>query len=230
MDWGYPVLVLALLQAVLISVTLILLPLTLGPTRRAFAQAPPLLRRRVAIYFLALGLGFMAIEIPFLQRFTLFLSHPAYAAAVVLAAFLVFAGFGARYSGRLAASARWPFAAVMALALLYVVALPPLLAALMGLPQLAKVLLTIALVAPLAFCLGMPFPLGLAAVANSSGVPAEADAGAALVPWAWAINGFASVVATLGAALLAIHWGHSAVILLAVVLYAVAAVQFPRRY
>jgi len=50
------------------------------------------------------------------------------------------------------------------------------------------------------------------------------------VPWAWAINGFASVVATLGAALLAIHWGHSAVILLAVVLYAVAAVQFPRRH
>ncbi len=226
MDWGYPVLVLALLQAVAISVTLILLPLALGPTRRAFAQAPPLLRRRVPVYFLALGLGFMAMEIPLLQRFTLFLAHPAYAAAVVLAAFLVFAGFGARFSRRLAASARWPFLAIMALALLYAVGLPPLLAALMGLPQAAKVMVTIALVAPLAFCLGMPFPLGLAAVARRTAAPT--DAGAALVPWAWAINGFASVVATLGAALLAIHWGHSAVVLLAMALYGLAAVQFPR--
>lgn len=225
MDWGYPVLVIALLQAVLISLALILLPLTLGPTRRAFAQAPPRLRRRVAVYFLALGLGFMAIEIPLLQRFTLFLSHPAYAAAVVLAAFLVFAGFGARYSRRLAASARWPFVAIMTIALLYVAVLPPLLAALMGLSQAAKVLATIALVAPLAFCLGMPFPLGLAAVARRSASPT--NAGAALVPWAWAINGFASVIATLGAALLAIHWGHSAVVLLAAILYAIAAVQFP---
>jgi hypothetical protein len=219
LDWGYPVLVLALAQAALVSLALILLPLALGRTRHDFAQAPAPLRRRVAIYFLALGMGFMAIEIPFLQRFTLFLSHPAYAAAVVLAAFLVFAGLGARFSRRLAPASMRPFVAIVLLALLYVVALPPLLAALMGLPQAAKVLLTIALVAPLAFCLGMPFPLGLAALA------AEAET---LVPWAWGINGFASVVATLGAALLAIHWGHSAVVLLAVILYAIAALRFPR--
>ena len=218
MDWGYPVLVVALLQAVLISLALIVLPLALAGTRRAFAGTAPVLRRRVAVYFLALGLGFMAIEIPFLQRFTLFLSHPLYAAAVVLAAFLVFAGLGARHSARVAQGARWPFAAVVAIALFYVAALPGLLAALMGLAQAWKVVLTIALIAPLAFCLGMPFPLGLAAVA------ARAEA---LVPWAWGINGFASVVATLLATLLAIHWGQSAVVVLAAALYLVAAGQFP---
>ena len=217
-DWGYPVLVMALLQAVLASLLLILLPLALAGTRQAFAAARPALRGRVAIYFLALGLGYMAIEIPFLQRFSLFLSHPLYAAAVVLAAFLIFAGLGALFSARLAPQARWPFVAIAVIALLYVALLPSLLAAATGLAQGWKILLTVLLVAPLAFCLGMPFPLGLAAVA------ARAEA---LVPWAWGINGCASVVATLLATLLSIHWGYSLVVVLAVLLYAVAAAQFP---
>jgi hypothetical protein len=219
LDWGYPVLVLALLQAAAASALLILLPLALASTRHAFAAAPARLRRRVPVYFLALGLGFMSIEIPFLQRFTLFLSHPATAAAVVLAGFLIFAGLGARFSARLAPGVRWPYLAIVACALLYAVALPPLLTALMSLAQGWKILLALLLVAPLAFCLGMPFPLGLAAVA------AEAEP---LVPWAWGINGFASVVATLLATLLSIHFGQTLVVVLAVALYALAAWQFPR--
>jgi SAM-dependent methyltransferase len=219
LDWGYPVLVMALVQATAVSLLLILLPLALSDTRHAFAAAPATLRRWVPGYFLALGLGFMAIEIPLLQRFTQFLSHPLYAAAVVLSAFLVFAGLGARFSARLRADARWPFVAIAAMVGAYAFLLPSLLAESMGLAQGWKVLLTMLLVAPLAFCLGMPFPLGLAAVA------ARAEA---LVPWAWGINGFASVVATLLATLLAIHWGYSMVLLLAVVLYVVAALQFPR--
>lgn len=218
MDWGYPVLVMALVQAVAVSALLIVLPLMLGRTRDAFRAAPAALRRRGAVYFLALGLGFMAIEIPFLQRFTLFLSHPSYAAAVVLAAFLIFAGLGARHSSRLPPGARWPFAAIAAIALLYLIVLPPLLAALMGQPLPWKMLLTIALVAPLAFCLGMPFPLGLATIARQA---------EPLVPWAWGINGFASVVATLLATLLAIHLGQAAVVLIAISLYGLAAWQTP---
>jgi hypothetical protein len=218
LDWGYPVLVMALAQAVVVSLLLIVLPLALSATRHAFAAAPAKLRRRVPGYFFALGLGFMAVEIPLLQRFTLFLSHPLYAAAIVLSAFLVFAGLGARFSARLGPSARWPFAAVAATAGAYALLLPALLAAAMGLAQEWKVLLTLLLVAPLAFCLGMPFPLGLAAVAARA---------APLVPWAWGINGFASVVATLLATLLAIHWGYTVVLLLATALYAVAAAQFP---
>lgn len=210
LDWGYPVLIMALAQAVLVSLALILLPLALGATRQAFAGAPPRLTLRAPAYFMALGLGFMAIEMPFLQRFSLFLSHPLYAASVVLAAFLVFAGLGARFSARLAPAARWPFAAIVGIALLYAVLLPPLLGALMGLGQGWKMLLTVLLIAPLAFCLGMPFPLGLAAVARRA---------EPLVPWAWGINGFASVVATL----LAIHWGYTAVVLGAAVLYGLAA-------
>lgn len=219
LDWGYPVLVMALLQAVVASALLILLPLALAGSRLAFAAAPAELRRRVPAYFLALGLGFMAIEIPLLQRFTLFLSHPLLAAAIVLSGFLVFAGLGARYSARLAPAARWPFAAIAAMAAVHALLLPPLLAAAMGLAPGWKMLLTLLLIAPLAFCLGMPFPQGLAVVAARA---------APLVPWAWGINGFASVVATLLATLLAIHLGYAAVLLLAVVLYGIAAWQMPR--
>lgn len=219
LDWGYPVLVMALLQAVAVSLLLILLPLALSGSGQAFAAAPANLRRRAPGYFLALGLGFMAIEIPLLQRFSLFLSNPLYAAAIVLSAFLVFAGFGARFSARLAPTARWPFVAIVAMAGAYAVLLPVLLAEAMGLAQGWKFLLTLGLVAPLAFCLGMPFPLGLAAVAAHA---------PPLVPWAWGINGFASVVATLLATLLAIHWGYAAVLLLAVALYGVAAWLLPR--
>jgi hypothetical protein len=218
LDWGYPILVVALIQAVVFSLLLIMLPLALAGTRRELAIVPPALRRRVVVYFLALGLGFMAIEIPFLQRFTLFLSHQATAAAVVLGAFLIFAGLGARFSARLKPDTRWPFLAIAAIALLYAAWLPQLLDALLGIAQGWKILLTMLLVAPLAFCLGIPFPLGLAAVA------ARAEA---LTPWAWGINGCASVVATLLATLLAIHWGYAAVVVFAVVLYALAAWQFP---
>ena len=220
LDWGYPVLVMALLQAVLVSLLLILLPLAVAGTRQAFAAAPAQLRRRVPGYFLALGLGFMAIEIPLLQRFTLFLSHPLYAAAIVLAAFLAFAGLGARFSARLTPPARWPFAAIATMAAAYAWLLPSLLAEAMGLAQGWKVLLTLLLVAPLAFCLGIPFPMGLGAVARGA---------APLVPWAWGINGFASVAATLLATLLAIHWGYAAVLLLAAALYGLAAWQLPRQ-
>ncbi len=214
MDWGYPVLVAALAQAIVIGATLILLPLALGRTRLAFREAPAGFPARVVAYFLALGLGFMAVEMPLLQRFTLFLNHPSYAAAVVLAAFLVFAGLGARHSARLDGEVRWPFAAIGALTLLWAFALPPLLAAATGFALPWKVLVTIAVIAPLAFCLGMPFPLGLAAVARHAG---------ALLPWAWGINGFASVIAATLATLLAIHWGQAAAMLFAAVLYAIAA-------
>ena len=103
----YLVLIALLIVAAVASGVLILLPLALAGTRQAFAAVPAQLRRRVPGYFLALGLGFMAIEIPLLQRFTLFLSHPLYAAAIVLSAFLAFAGLGARFSARLAPPARF---------------------------------------------------------------------------------------------------------------------------
>ncbi len=96
LEWGYPVLVATLVQAALAGVALILLPLVLAGQRLPLGG-----RGAVLGYFAGLGAGFMLVEIAFIQRFMLFLGHPLYAVAVVLAGFLVFAGLGSRLAGRL---------------------------------------------------------------------------------------------------------------------------------
>ncbi len=222
LDWGYPVLVATLVQALLASLLLIGLPLAWVARRNARQGAwatAGVSRTRVLVYFLAIGFAFMFIEIAFIQKFVLFLSHPLYAVAVVLFAFLLFAGIGSGVSGRLVH--RPPALVALGIAvtaLLCLLLLPWLFRHAMGLPDGVRILISVALIAPLAFFMGMPFPLGLARV--------EA-ADARLIPWAWGINGCASVTAAVLATLLAIHVGFSAVVLAALVLYGVAALARP---
>jgi len=225
LEWGYPVLVATLIQAVVASLALILLPLWIRARGAGQRDQAGWSRLRIAAYFSAIGFAFMFIEIAFIQKFLLFLSHPLYAVAVVLCAFLVFAGLGSRYSGRAAvargASLAWPvarpIAGIAVLASLYLIVLAALFRELMPLPDAFKIMISIGLIAPLAFAMGMPFPLGLARVAGRT---------RPLVPWAWGINACASVVAAIVATLLAIHVGFGAVVLVAVILYALAAAAY----
>lgn len=166
-----------------------------------------------------------AVEIAFIQKLVLFLGHPLYAAALTLAAFLGFAGLGAGASPRLARLAEGrgvsPIAvavvAIGAVSVLYLVALPPLFGRLIAAPTALKVAAALAVIAPLAFAMGMPFPLGLARLSASA---------PRLVPWAWDINGCASVASPPLATLLALHFGFAAVVGLAVALYATAWATF----
>jgi hypothetical protein len=216
-EWGYLILIATLLQAVVAGFLLILLPLSL--VRRSW---PAGTGRRMGAYFLLLGLAFLFIEMAFIQKFILFLSHPLYAVAVVLSGFLVFAGIGSAASEHLASkcvtSGHPPIAiaagAIAVLALIYVFLLPVLLQNFVGYSDLFKIVLSIVLIAPLAVAMGMPFPLGLERVA---------DTAPDFIPWAWGINGFASVVSAVLATLLAIEFGFTLVIVLALILYAVAA-------
>ncbi|TMG90158.1 MAG: SAM-dependent methyltransferase, partial [Betaproteobacteria bacterium] len=174
LEWGYPVLVATLVQAVVASLVLILLPLWIRARGAGQRDQAGWSRLRIAAYFTAIGFAFMFIEIAFIQKFLLFLSHPLYAVAVVLCAFLVFAGLGSRYSGRAAAvsgaSLAWPvarpIAGIAVLASLYLIVLAALFRELMPLPDGFKIMISIGLIAPLAFAMGMPFPLGLARVAG----------------------------------------------------------------
>lgn len=210
-DWSYPLLVATLLQALAASVLLIVAPLAFSRCRRSLPGAA------ASLYFLAIGFGFMFMEIAFIQKFVLFLSHPLYAIAVVLCAFLVFAAAGGWLAGRFESAHKVTFAvaAMAVLALLYLAYLPGLFHSLAYLPDAAKIFLSVLLIAPLAMCMGVPFPTGMTRLAEMR----EAS-----IPWAWALNGFASVVGAVLATLLAIHLGFAAVILLAVLTYAVAAV------
>jgi len=227
LEWGYPVLVATLVQATMASLLLIGLPMTWitwAGARREGRATPTGSRRRVLVYFLAIGFGFMFIEIAFIQKFALFLSHPLRAVAVVLFAFLLFAGIGSRMAGRLQRRARprQTLAAVVAAlamsAVLCLLLLPWLFRHGMGLPDTARILISVGLIAPLAFFMGMPFPLGLTRMEATD---------ATLIPWAWGINGCASVTGAVLATLLAIHVGFTAVVVTAMLLYLLAATSAP---
>ena len=104
------------------------------------------------------------------------------------------------------------------IASLYLVLLPWLFAELAALGMAARIAVSIALIAPLAFCMGMPLPLAMSSLARHA---------PSYVPWAWGINGCASVISAVLATLLAMSLGFSAVVLLAVLIYVVALVALP---
>jgi hypothetical protein len=206
LDWGYFTLWATFLQAALLAAPLLL------PGCRRGGGAP------VFGYFAALGLGFMFIEIAFLQQLVRFLGHPVYAVAVVLASFLAGAGLGALSSPRFAARPGRVVLAILAFAGVALALLPQLPEALGHWPLAARMAVAALVTAPLAFFLGMPFPLGLAALGGN----------AAATAWAWAVNGAASVIGAVGAQLGAVHFGFSAVVLAATSLYLLAWVAYPR--
>lgn len=227
-EWGYLVLVMTLLIAVVLSVILIALPLLALP-RASAEDSNSVSKTRVVLYFLAIGIAFLFMEIAFMQKFILFLHHPLYSFAATLAAFLVFAGVGSYLSSSLArlynrrTMLLWAVAGIVIISLGYILLLDSLFMWLSAIPVLLKVLLTVLLVAPLALLMGMPFPLALSFLA---------DHARPLIPWAWGINGCASVISASLATLLAIHSGFSAVIMVAVLLYLSVVFVFPagRRY
>jgi hypothetical protein len=222
LEWGYPLLVATLLQAVVASAALILLPLWLLG-RRDRVRPREADRWRVAVYFAAIGLAFMLVEIAFIQKFGLLLGHPLYAIAVVLFAFLLSAGLGSRFFERLLPAGlriALPVLAIAAVSGLYAfLLLPVLLPVVAALPDAARIAIGVALILPLGFAMGMPFPAGLARVAASAG---------RLVPWAWGVNACASVIGAIAATLAAVHFGFTAVLIAAIALYAMAAACAPR--
>lgn len=224
LEWGYITLLVTLGIAVFFSVALILLPLWYYQRKQTTANTS-VRRRDVFYYFFTIGLSFLFIEIAFMQKFILFLHQPIYAIAVTLTAFLIFAGVGSYWSGILLRSQisskilLYAIGGIVLLSLLYLLLLDSLFAILVSLPIVVKMLITVLLIAPLAICMGMPFPLALANLVRHANE---------YIPWAWGINGCASVISAVLASLLAIHFGFSTVILLAAILYASVLLTFPR--
>jgi spermidine synthase len=223
-EWGYLILLATLAQALVAGFLLILCPLSV---MHGSLQQGARVVARLSLYFAALGLAFIFIEIAFIQKLVLFLSHPLYAVGVVLSGFLVFAGFGSGYSQRFAerlqdaglSAIAVAVAVIAAIALVYLALLPVLARELIALADPLRVALSLALIAPLAFFMGMPFPLALARVSTHA---------PAFIPWAWGVNGFASVVSATLATLLAIHFGFTLVVAFALALYAFAVFILPR--
>ncbi len=168
------------------------------------------------VYFAALGMGFILIEIGLMQRFVLFLGHPVYATSVVLFAILFFSGIGSFLSGRLlnegdprSVQVR-VIPALALIALLYIFLLPSLFQTFIGFDLAYRVAVSILLLAPLGMLMGMPFPLGIRLVDRVN---------PALVAWAWGVNGFSSVVGSILTIMIAQSYGFSLAIGVAIVIY-----------
>jgi hypothetical protein len=171
------------------------------------------------LYFACLGYGFMMIEVPLLQRFVLFLGYPVYSLTVVLFALLLSSGIGSLLSARFTAEPRAALARVLATIIVvsgaYVYIVPATVQALLGMPIAVRMAVTVALLIPLGLVLGMAYPLGIALLREGR---------EQLVPWAWALNGALSVVASVWAIFLGSRVGFTAALLTGIAAYGVALV------
>jgi len=210
-DWkvnlGVVVLAMVLMISCLAVLAFLVVPLAVRGGRQ---QAHPIR----LLYFVAVGLGYILVEIAFIQRFVLFLGHPTYALTVVVFLLLLSSGAGSLASRNWVAHTgrAWlPLAFIAGALLLYLIILPLLLNTLVGLPFEAKLLASAALLVPLGFVMGMPFPTGLRALAGTP-VPEFPAAGPCdfrdnTVEWAWAMNAGSSVLGSVLAMVIAIQFG-----------------------
>ncbi len=222
---GYLVLFALLGLVLLLSAGLIVLPLVIARGRGA-GQGAGVSLWRLLIYFGGLGLAFLFVEIPLIQRYILLFGHATYAFSVVVVTLLLLASVGTQLVARamvaeerrVRAGVRWIFPALVSLIVITALAGPRLMATALSWPLPGRLLAATAALAPLAVLMGMPFPLGLAQIRAAGPRP---------IAWAWAVNGCASVLASVLAAIGGLSWGFTAVILAGAVTYAVAGAVAP---
>jgi hypothetical protein len=203
---GYFVLVVLLGFAVLGGSVLIVAPLVL--TRSWRGGTTSRMRWWTVAYFGLLGVAFLFVEIPLAQRYILLIGRPTTALATVLFALLVASGAGSLLSARV--PWRLAAAALAATALALPLTVGPLTALILPAPIGVRMALGSIVLIPLGFLMGVMFPKGLAHL------QAQAPD---LVPWAWGINGVASVIAAVGAALLALSFGFKFVVVIGAACY-----------
>jgi spermidine synthase len=228
-DWKVNLGVLVLLLVLVISVAAVLaflvLPLVLRGGR--VRQSPlPLL------YFIAVGLGYILVEIAFIQRFVLFLGHPTYALTVVIFLLMISSGAGSLFSRRWLPRSQmgWiPLLLVLAILTLYVFFLPGRLAGWVGLDFGYRLLVSAILLVPLGFLMGMPFPIGLRALAAfpAPEFPTETGQAENAVEWAWAMNAAASVLGSVSAMVIAIQFGLTVTLACGAFAYVLALFLMP---
>jgi len=215
LDWkvnlGIAVLAMLLVISVLAVLAFLIVPLLL---QTEHAGNPASL-----LYFVAIGLGYILVEVTFIQRFVLFLGHPTYALTVVVFLMLLSSGAGSVISRKWISTPQkvWAPLLITASALIvYVWILPFILNRLVGAPFTSKLVISALLLAPLGFAMGMPFPAGLRALAAShaaSGNPIE---------WAWAMNAASSVLGSVLAIIIAIQFGLNVTLICGATAYLLA--------
>lgn len=173
--------------------------------------------RRFLVYFIAIGAGYILIQVALIQKFVLFLGHPTYALTVIIFSMLVSSGLGSFYSRRLlrGSQRRWQRVMVVVAVLVAVLSIVagPLTSLGVGWPLWWKAPLTALLIAPAGFLMGIPFPTGLGYLEKRH---------APSVRWAWSLNAASSVMGSACAMFFALYLGLQATLLIGGALYFLA--------
>jgi SAM-dependent methyltransferase len=174
-------------------------------------------------YFAAIGFGFMLVQIPTMQRFSIYLGHPTYAVVVILFSMILATGAGSLASDRLPIERAPRLLVLVPLAIAALVAVlifstQPVIDATIRFGLAARCAVVIALIAPLATLLGLCFPIGMRLVRRLS-----EDA----TPWMWGVNGACGVFAAVGAVAISMWWGIHVNLYLALGAYASLALLAP---
>jgi hypothetical protein len=168
------------------------------------------------LFFSLVGIGFMLVEIPLIQKFILFLGQPVYSMAVLLFSLLIGAGIGSWAGGifwKQGVLHKLRLASMMVGVLvgLYIFFLPHVFTLFMGSPFYSRILISFVLLSPLGFFMGMPFPLAMTLLGEIGLTQ--------YVPRMWGVNGIGSVLGSVLAIALAISFGFSYAMLLGAILY-----------
>jgi len=175
--------------------------------------------KSVVIYFAALGFGFILIELALLQKFILFLGNPTMTFALLLFTILLSSGIGSLVSAKMirlnTKNLIFVISGIMGIGLVYVLMLPPLIYAAISEPFALKAIMSIGLLFPIGFLMGIPLPTGMRLL--KSHIPT-------FIPWMWAINGGFSVLGAILTVILSIIYGGSYAMLLGISAYVIALV------
>lgn len=209
MEIGYYIILLTFIQVIIIAFTLIIIPLLLKRIKTRD-------KWRIITYFSCIGLGYMFIEIVFIHQFILYFGNAIYATAAVISTMLLFSGLGSYYSQRLIKKNHHWLIVIGSIAILLVLTQLFSLTILhqtIGLLTAQKICVSLMILAPISFLMGIPFPIGISHLTTN---PEKA------IPWAWGLNGYFSVISVPLATIIAVESGYRWVFILASISYLIA--------
>ena len=212
LDIGYVLIILTFVQIVLIAAIFILLPLSFRPWKSRN-------KKWVLMYFSGLGVAYMFLEMVFIQHFTFYFGEPTYAASATLGILLFTSGLGSYYSGKFQNNKKMRLAiplVIAAILVLYAFVLSPILTATIGIALPLKITIAVVLLGTLGFFLGMPFPIGIDYLSGKN----TDD-----IPWAWALNGYFSVISTVLATIISVELGYLLLLSMAAFIYALVSIS-----
>lgn len=212
LDIGYVLIILTFVQIVFIAAIFILLPLSFRPWKSRN-------KKWVLMYFSGLGVAYMFLEMVFIQHFTFYFGEPTYAASATLGILLFTSGLGSYYSGKFQNNKKMRLAiplVIAAILVLYAFVLSPILTATIGIALPLKIMIAVVLLGTLGFFLGMPFPIGIDYLSGKN----TDD-----IPWAWALNGYFSVISTVLATIISVELGYLLLLSMAAFIYALVSIS-----